>query len=85
MHSPILCSAVRVRRDTRRSLPLPDKAQPSTPDPRARVSKRQFDRALSEWWAWAEFRAVPAPRAIPARASDDLVRLQRRHGVTKFV
>jgi len=26
-----------------------DPSQPSTPDPRARVSKRQFDRALSEW------------------------------------
>merc|ERR1719183_1127992 len=24
-------------------------SQPSTPDPRARVSKRQFDRALGEW------------------------------------
>merc|ERR1719277_443500 len=24
-------------------------SEPSTPDPRARVSKRQFDRALGEW------------------------------------
>mmetsp|Transcript_71177 Transcript_71177/g.231208 ORF Transcript_71177/g.231208 Transcript_71177/m.231208 type:complete len:230 (-) Transcript_71177:1-690(-) len=28
---------------------LRDSSMPSTPDPRSRVSKRQFDRALSDW------------------------------------
>jgi len=35
-------------------------SQPSTPDPRARVSKRQFDRALGDWRRRLhEFDAVP--------------------------
>merc|ERR1719408_1192308 len=37
-------------------------SQPSTPDPRARVSKRQFDRALGDWRRRLhEFDAVPRP------------------------
>lgn len=47
-------------------------SQPSTPDPRARVSKRQFDRALGDWRRRLhEFDAVPrgAPRAQEAEAA----------------
>lgn len=47
-----------------------DPAQPSTPDPRARVSKRQFDRALSEWRRRLhEFDSTPGPAVSWADAS----------------
>lgn len=42
-------------------------SQPGTPDPRARVSKRQFDRALGDWRRRLhEFDAVP--RSAPRQA-----------------
>jgi len=45
-------------------------AQPMTPDPRARVSKRQFDRSLGEWRRRLhEFDVSPCPsddRSLPA-------------------
>lgn len=44
-------------------------SQPTTPDPRARVSKRQFDRALGDWRRRLhEFDAVP--RAAPRHQAD---------------
>jgi len=41
-------------------LHLRDSSMPQTPDPRSRVSKRQFDRALSDWRRRLhEYEAVP--------------------------
>merc|ERR1719183_1466976 len=48
-------------------------SQPSTPDPRARVSKRQFDRALGEWRRRLhEFDAVPRGPPTGGCAGDTL-------------
>mmetsp|Transcript_64089 Transcript_64089/g.119144 ORF Transcript_64089/g.119144 Transcript_64089/m.119144 type:complete len:356 (-) Transcript_64089:296-1363(-) len=47
-----------------------DDSQPSTPDPRARISKRQFDRLLSEWRRRLhEFDGPPG--ALPILTADD--------------
>lgn len=48
-----------------------DESQPSTPDPRARVSKRQFDRALGDWRRRLhEYDATPCWEADLKRVAD---------------
>lgn len=52
-------------------------AQPSTPDPRARVSKRQFDRALSEWRRRLhEFDSTPGPLSLSWADASSSVRVE---------
>lgn len=48
-----------------------DESQPCTPDPRARVSKRQFDRALGDWRRRLhEYDAVPSFEADLKRVAE---------------
>lgn len=55
-----------------------DASHPSTPDPRARISKRQFDRTLSAWRCRLHEYDVPRAAAEGSRGDADITPLSRR-------